>query len=49
MALFFLSGLCGAALLALGSQLILTLDAALSGFCILIGAASAVAGLPEGR
>ena len=47
----FLSGACGAALLALGFNLVLPLDATVSGLCNLVGAASAVlfVGLMDGR
>ena len=47
----FLSGVCGAAFLALGIDLELPLGATLSGLCDLIGLASAVllVGLMDGR
>ena len=46
----FLSGVCGATLLAAGSQVMFPLDTTLSGFCNLIGIASTVAfvGLLDG-
>lgn len=47
----FVSGICGAALLALGSQLVFPLDTTISGVCSLIGIVSTVAfvGLLDGR
>jgi energy-converting hydrogenase Eha subunit H len=47
----FVSGICGAGLLALGSHIIFPLDTTLSGVCNLIGIVSTVAfvGLLDGR
>ncbi len=47
----FVSGICGAGLIALGSQLIFPIDTTLSGLCNLIGIIATVAfvGLLDGR
>lgn len=47
----FVSGICGAGLLALGSQIVFPLDTTISGMCNLIGIVSTIAfvGLLDGK